>query len=88
MIEFGITGVCRDSRKTTTHVGGDGWHLTEEQAIRLIAAGAASFHVESRDRPRVVVRPSLNGGQHLQTVGNNNPGDNLDNLPRLPYCQG
>ena len=85
-----IACISKDDRENPfqriTHVGGTGWRMTQQDAIRAIEIGERSFRV-SRGGGKtvaVVVATSQHGNKYLKTEAD---GDEPNNLLSLPECR-
>jgi len=84
-----ITCINKDDRQNPyeriTHVGGKGWKLTQQEAIRAIESRQLSFYVSSGGRSvDVIVAISQHGNKYLKTKAD---GDEPNNLLSLPECR-
>jgi hypothetical protein len=72
-----------DALERITHVGGEGWKLSEQEAIRRINTGRESFYVEepSGDPTVVVVGIGACGTLYLRTTTDSGPPNDLLSLP-------
>lgn len=66
-----------------THVGGSGFYITQEQAIRDIELDSTAYYVSVAGVSVWVVVASRNGRNYLKTQ---NDGDEPNNLLSLPQC--
>ena len=74
-----------DPHERITHVGGDGWRITQESAIVHIESGAYEFYVHAGGRTvNVIVAESRWGNKYIKTTAD---GEQPDNLLSLPECR-
>ena len=67
-----------------THVGGDGWKLTQRDAIDGVESGKWLFFVRvNGSEVRVIVTVSRFGNKYLKTEAD---GEHPNNLLSLPEC--
>ncbi|MHB9144735.1 MAG: DUF3892 domain-containing protein [Symbiobacteriia bacterium] len=67
-----------------THIGGAGWRLTEDEAIRNIEARYEDYYVSKNGRRVNVVVESRNGRKYLKTEDDDYAPNNLLALPECP----
>jgi hypothetical protein len=82
-----IACINKDDRQNPyqriTHVGGTGWRMTLQEAIRAIESGQRSFYVSrgGGNTVRVIVATSQNGNKYLKTEADSSEPNNLLSLP-------
>jgi hypothetical protein len=84
-----ITCINKDDRQNPyqriTHVGGTGWKMTQQDAIRAIENRQRSFYVSSGGRAvNVIVATSQYGNKYLKTEADSSEPNNLLSLPECP----
>lgn len=84
-----IACINKDDRQNPyqriTHVGGTGWRMTLQEAIRAIESGQRSFYVSQGGGNTVrVIVATRNGNKYLKTTAD---GDEPNNLLSLPECR-
>lgn len=84
-----ITCINKDDRQNPyqriTHVGGTGWKMKQQDAIRGIESGTRSFYVSrGGNAVRVVVATSPYGNRYLKTEADGSEPNNLLSLPECP----
>jgi hypothetical protein len=68
-----------------THIGGNSWKITQQDAIKHIVSGTHSFFVIKNGRDvAVVVASSRFGNKYIKTEAD---GDEPNNLLSLPECR-
>lgn len=75
---FIVTCSTKDSARTITGIGGTGWRLTREDAVRMILARTHEFRVLRADGPLVEV---LSRPPYLRSEADGITRNNLDSLP-------
>lgn len=81
-----ITCINKDDRQNPyqriTHVGGVGWKMTQQDAIRAIENRQRSFYVSRGGRAvGVIVATSQYGNRYLKTEADSSEPNNLLSLP-------
>ena len=81
-----ITCINKDDRQNPyqriTHVGGVGWKMTQQDAIRAIENRQRSFYVSRGGRAvGVLVTTSQYGNRYLKTEADSSEPNNLLSLP-------
>jgi hypothetical protein len=84
-----ITCINKDDRQNPyqriTHVGGTGWKMTQQEAIRAIESRQRSFYVSRGGRAvAVVVATSQYQNKYLKTEADSSEPNNLLSLPECP----
>ena len=87
-----ITKPIRDAQRRIKGVGGlnadqSRWWMTTDQAIQMVEGGRFFFFVRdtnTQKRIQIIVGVSARGNKFLQTVGDNDPSNDLGNLPECP----
>ncbi len=83
-----ITKPAGDERhEHITHIGGDNWYITVEDAIQFIKQRAWDFYVQDEGNQNLiawvqVIAPSFSAREHIRTYADGRPTDNLLHLPR------
>lgn len=67
-----------------SHIGGDGWKHTSDDAIKNIENGTFNYYVAKGGHEVKVIVATRNGTKYLKTE---NDGDSPDNLLSLPECR-
>ncbi len=68
-----------------THIGGDGWKITQAEAIQSIKDEIYAFYVVAGGRSvGVIVAKSRFGHEYIKTTAD---GEMPDNLLSLPECR-
>jgi hypothetical protein len=71
--------------KRITHIGGEGWKITLQEAIEGIESGKWSFYVRQGGRTvNVIVSASAHGNAYVKTKPD---GEETNNLLSLPECK-
>ena len=74
----------RDGSQRITHVGGSGWKISHEDAVRDIESGKASYYCDAGGQSYlVIVARDEAGAKFIKTVID---GDVPDSLLKLPEC--
>jgi hypothetical protein len=76
-------GACRDPAGGTGSI----WWLKTDDAITMVTSGRFFFFVldpDTGDQIPIIVATGPSGRPFLQTVGDNNPANNLNSLPEMP----
>jgi hypothetical protein len=81
-----ITCINKDDRQNPyqriTHVGGVGWKMTQQDAIRAIENRQRSFYVSRGGRAvAVIVATSAHGNKYLKAEADSSEPNNLLSLP-------
>ncbi|HEX6369178.1 MAG TPA: DUF3892 domain-containing protein [Longimicrobium sp.] len=84
-----ITCINKDDRQNPyqriTHVGGAGWKMTQQDAIRAIESRQRAFYVSTGGRAvTVIVATSQYGNKYLKTEADSSEPNNLLSLPECP----
>lgn len=83
-----ITCINKNDRQNKheriTHVGGDGWKITQQKAISNIESGDESYYVNQGGKKVNVIVATRNGTKYLKTEAD---GDDPNNLLSLPECK-
>lgn len=67
-----------------SHIGGDGWKITQREAITYIEAGQYAFYVSVGGHISYVIVALHNGNKYIKTTAD---GDQPNNLLSLPECK-
>jgi len=73
-----------DPHERISHIGGDGWKLTEDDAIRAIENYTSSFYTLVNGKEADVVVATHKGRKYLKTTADDYRPDNLLSLPECP----
>lgn len=73
-----------DPHERISHIGGDGWKLSEGEAIRAIENYTSSFYTLVNGKEADVIVDTRNGRKYLKTTADGYRPDNLLSLPECP----
>jgi hypothetical protein len=74
-----------DPRRRITHIGGDGWQVTQEQAILDIKVDPNSYYTHYNGKSAWLrVYRSAQGNEYIRTEDDDESQNNLLSLPQCP----
>jgi hypothetical protein len=73
-----------DIHKQIENVGGAGWKITQDQAIRNIETGTEQYEVVVNGMRTDVIVAIHNGNRYIKTRADSYGGNNLLSLPECP----
>jgi Protein of unknown function (DUF3892) len=86
-VQFQVTCVARRATRKVferiSHIGGNGWRMTEEEVIDCIESGQQAFYIFHPNAPIWLVVGVCDGRQYLK---GKNDGLRPDQLLALPQC--